>query len=342
MRTRPLILAATAIVALVTVAGPVAAHGPDPILGGGVYNDHEALDFDWQAGAAPPASVKTAILDAADDANDSRRSRAPLFGFDGDATSPIRYGGAVVCGENGIACMRRDPASDWFRMDFRADGHVFDWGRLRWCQVSGTVNGCYDVENVALDEFGHVAILDHHDNFADDSDYLDAVVQTYSRVRPRAGWPAHVYGVCDVARLQLEYDTLDTSSPISTCLDLRTTLSLTASPTSVAYDGRTTLTAQLKVADDATYDRLRLNWLSDRTLVLQRRPPGGTWADSLTIPPAASAGTYIVSVGLKATTEFRVVFRDPPAEGLRAATSPTVKVTVGGCTTQCPQSVPGV
>ena len=37
---------------------------------------------------------------------------------------------------------------------------------------------------------GHFTIA----NFADDSDYRDAVVQTYSRTKPRDGWNAHAFG----------------------------------------------------------------------------------------------------------------------------------------------------
>jgi hypothetical protein len=51
-------------------------------------------------------------------------------------------------------------------------------------QASPT-NGCYDAETIALDEFGHVEVLNHHVNFADESDYTHAVVQTYSRTRPK-------------------------------------------------------------------------------------------------------------------------------------------------------------
>ena len=67
-------------------------------------------------------------------------------------------------------------------------------------------NGCYDAETIALDEFGHVEVLDHHVNYADDRDYTDAVVQTFSRTKPRDGWNMHVLGVCDIATLQIRYD----------------------------------------------------------------------------------------------------------------------------------------
>ena len=91
-------------------------------------------------------------------------------------------------------------------------------------------NGCYDAETIALDEFGHVDGLGHHVNRADDSDYLDAVVQTFSRTKPNAGWNVHSLGRCDTATLQLRYDMLDAAAKYSTCLDLATVLTVRASP----------------------------------------------------------------------------------------------------------------
>ena len=70
--------------------------------------------------------------------------------------------------------------------------------------------------------------LGHHVNFADDSDYMDAVVQTYSRTKPATGWNVHTFRRCDVATLQLEYDMVSTTAKYSTCLDLATVLLLSA------------------------------------------------------------------------------------------------------------------
>ena len=99
--------------------------------------------------------------------------------------NPIGYGVGATCGVNGLACFTRDAPSG-FTMWLREQGHVFDWGTLKWCQTYATApNGCYDAETIALDEFGHVDGLGHHVNKDDDSDYLDAVVQTYSRTKPR-------------------------------------------------------------------------------------------------------------------------------------------------------------
>jgi hypothetical protein len=201
---------------------------------------------------------------------------------------------------------------------------------LRWCQAYTTwPNGCFDVENIMLDEFGHVEILNHHSNYSGESDYLDAVVQTKSRARPDAGWNAHAFGRCDVASLQVQYDMQGWGAKYSTCLDLATTLSLGANAGYVGYGGTVTLTATLKVADNAAYSRLALNPVSLRTVTLQRRPPGGTWATVGTMSAGATSGTYTRAVQLFARTEFRALFAKPYDEGLRAATSSTVTVAIG-------------
>ena len=122
-------------------------------------------------------------------------------------------------------------------MWLREQGHVFDWGTLKWCQMYATPpNGCYDAETIALDEFGHIEILGHHDNYDDDRDYLDAVVQTFSRTKPRAGYDMHVLGRCDVATLQREYDVVDSIAKYSTCLDIDTRRDAVG-PATVAYGG---------------------------------------------------------------------------------------------------------
>ena len=173
-------------------------------------------------------------------------------------------------------------------MWFREQGHVFDWGSLKWCQTyDDPPNGCFDVETIALDEFGHVEGLDHHANYSDDRDYDDAVVQTVSRAKPTTGWNMHVFGRCDVATLQREYDVPNVIGEATRRASTWTTvLTLAAAPTSIAYGATTTLTATLKVASIAAYDRLKGNLVTGRIVTLQRRPSGSTtWATVGTMTP---------------------------------------------------------
>ncbi len=223
-------------------------------------------------------------------------------------------------------------------MYLRENGHRFDWGTLRWCEATDRPTGCYDAENITLDELGHVLGLDHHVNLPDDSDYGDAVVQTYSRAKPSAFYNAHVFGRCDVATLQQVYDVTTSSTSYSTCLDVPTYLSMTATRTSVVAGSVVTFTATLGSAGTG---KLSNNAISGRTVVLQQRAGSG-WTDVLTMVPGSTAGTYSVGLVMRSTSDLRALFRKPTSEGLRASSSAAITVTVSAaCTTGlCPQSVP--
>jgi hypothetical protein len=333
-RTRPLATAAAVVLLASSLsAGGAIAHGPDPALSSGAFGQNQDLRYRWRAGSEPAAVIKTAIKAAAADANASRASKAATFTYDANGPSPIGYGAGATCGVNGLACFTRDVPDD-FTMWFREQGHVFDWGTLKWCQAYEVwPNGCYDAENIALDEFGHVEGLNHHVNFASDSDYEDAVVQTYSRTKPNAGYNKHVFGRCDVARLQILYDIVLASAKYSTCLDLSTVLTISASPTQVVVGNATTLTAMLRVVDSDSYGRLGGNAVSGRTVTLQRRAVGATtWTTIGTMAPASVTGTYVLSQRPGADTDYRAVFSTPSNEGINGDSSPAVRVDVIGCT----------
>ncbi|MEA2610415.1 MAG: hypothetical protein QOG32_141 [Chloroflexota bacterium] len=322
----------TAVVMALTVSiGGANAHGPDPALGG-VFGGNQDLRFRWRAGSEPTAPIKTAIRAAADDANASRGSRAATFTYDAAGANPIGYGIGATCGVNGLACFTRD-APTGFTMWLREQGHVFDWGTLRWCQsYSAPPSGCYDAETIALDEFGHVEGLGHHVNWSDDSDYDDAVVQTFSRTKPAAGWNMHTFGRCDVASLQLQYDVATWVAKYSACLDLATVGTLTAAPTAILVGDATTLTASLKVAALASYGRLGGNPVAGRIVTLQRRAPGATaWIAAGTMAAGAVAGTYLLAQRPGLDTEYRAVFATPAAEGINGSASTTVRVYVSTC-----------
>lgn len=326
---RLLACAVAAVIALLVAAAGVTAHGPDPIFSGR-WNQNQSLQFSWRSGAVPTDVYQVAIKASAADASATRGSQAATFSYAAGASNLIGYGSGATCGVKGIACFSRNPPTG-FTMWMREQGHTFDWGSLRWCQAYATwPTGCYDVENIMLDEFGHVEILDHHANLTTLADYPDAIVQEVSRAKPTAGWNAHAFGRCDVASLQLQYDMQGWGAMYSTCLDLATTLALTASPSAIAKGGTTTLTASLKVADLPSYVRLALNPVALRSITLQRRPPGTTtWITVGTMANGPASGTYTMSVSLLSRTEFRALFTKPATEGLRAATSPTVTIAVG-------------
>jgi hypothetical protein len=332
MSRRP-VIAATVVAALLTSPVMALGHSPDPIVGGALWSQDQDVLFGWRAGSISPPRMREAILAAAVDSNDSRGSRAAVFRPHSEGASRIGYGVDATCGINGIACFDRSGAPDSFVMWFREQGHVFDWGTLKWCQMyDSPPNGCYDAENVAIDEFGHVEILGHHDNYADDADYLDAVVQTFSRTKPKAGWNEHDYGRCDVATLQLRYDVPGWTAKYSTCLSLQTSLGLVPSATSIPHGTSVTFTATLKVGPSDAYLKLKSNPISGRSVVLQRRPVGGTsWTAIATMAQSSTAGVYRWTVAPATSYEWRVVFSKPPGEGLQASISPIVTVSVPSC-----------
>ena len=97
------------------------------------------------------------------------------------------------------------------------------------------------MEMVTLHEFGHAQTLNHVDE-ADVDSYTDTVMHaTGLRSKAKVGWNQHVFGRCDVARLQIRYEPLTTSTPISTCLDLPTDLTLSPGSGSVGYASAVTL-----------------------------------------------------------------------------------------------------
>ncbi|MBI2781716.1 MAG: hypothetical protein HYX55_07975 [Chloroflexi bacterium] len=328
---RPVAIVAL-VAALVGQASAVAAHSTDPLLGSTPWGQNQLVPYMWTANQVPPSWAASNIDLGAADSEASRASRAALFSRASSAASRIAYGGSNPCPSYGIACMNRTGVPVSFGMWFKAHGAVLDWGTLRWCQAqSVATNGCYDIRRVALDEFGHVEMLNHHENYADESDYLDAVVQYAGRSRPKDGWNAHVYGRCDVARLQLEYELLDSGDPVSTCLSLATSLTIAADPASIVAGAYTQITGELEIAVATAAKRLSGDPLSRRAITLQRRDLGSTtWVVVGTMGwVTGSAGSYVISVRPAASADYRLVYDASTSEGLRDATSAVVRVAVG-------------
>jgi hypothetical protein len=220
-------------------------------------------------------------------------------------------------------------------MWFRPQGWPFDWGTLRWCQgQTSPTNGCYDAENVALDEFGHIEMLGHHVNLDDESDFTDAVVQFAARSRPKTGWDEHVFGRCDVGRLQLEYALELSSNKVSTCLSLATSLSEIASATTIDAGSSVRITGTFKIGVSSAARALSGDPLSSRTITLQRRLPGGTsWSTFGTLGGNSTAGSYGLTLTPTTTYDYRLLFSASSGEGLLGATSAIVRVAVISCPT---------
>lgn len=334
----------TAVAALVVLgtAGRAGAHGPDPMLGGAFWAQDQAVPYTWKSDQVPPPWMATAIDAAAADSNASRASRAAVFSRVAGAESLISYGEPMGCSSAAIGCANRANAPRSFRIWLRATGHWFDWGQLRWCQSPGNdTTGCYDAEALALHEFGHIEILDHHADLPDASDWWDSVMHVVARAKPRDGYAQRAYGRCDTARLQLEYDRPSWTGKFSTCLSIPTVTTLGASSTALWIGGSVTFSAELRTASGTKYRALSNDPIGGRVVLLQRRAPGAaTWSTIATMTPSvAVAGRYTTTVSPTATYDWRAVFGTPTGEGIAGSTSPVIRVTVSGCTLGCPQAI---
>jgi hypothetical protein len=330
-RSRAGIALALTLTGLLGATAPAAAHSPDPLLGATAWGQDQVVPYTWASGQVPPSWLATAIDQGAADSNASRGSRAAIFTRQSSAPSKIAYGGSVPCSSYGIACMNRTGVPDDFEgMWFRPHGAVLDWGTLKWCQAQFTaLNGCYDARRVALDEFGHIQILGHHVNFADESDYTDAIVQFAGRSKPKEGWDYHVYGRCDVARLQLEYELQSSSSSVSTCLSLSTSLTIGTTSAYVSPGGSTKITGAFEIAVSSTAKRMSGDPLSNRSIKVQRREIGSTtWSTVGTMSAATGAGNYQLTIKPASTGDYRLFYDAPTSEGLKDSTSSVLTITV--------------
>ena len=327
---RAVVATVLAALATGTFGGPATlAHGPNPLLGTGTrWSRDQIVGYQWNPGGVPPAWAAAEIDAAAEDVAQSRSSRAATFQRVSSAESRIYYGLVVPCSSYGIACMNRTGVPDSFQgMWFRPHNWQFDWGALKWCQaLASPVNGCYDVENVALDEFGHIELLGHHVNYADESDFTDSVVQFAARSRPKEGWNQHVFGPCDIGRLQLEYSLRSSSDAVSNCLSLATSLAISG-PSSVGTGGLVRISGILKIATASSARELSGDPLSSRVITLQKRPLGGTWSTVGNLSANATAGSYGVTVTVSQTADYRLVYNSPSSEGLQNATSSALRIT---------------
>jgi hypothetical protein len=323
--------AATSLLALLLVAGHASLAATPTPASGATWADNQHVPYRWKEGAVPPNWLRPAINAAAADSNRTRASRAATFAYDANATSWIGYTADIPTSYAVGYAVRNVPNS--YNIRLRPQGHVLDWGTLKWCQFYDKwPNGCYDAELITLHEFGHVQTLGHVDESLGEP-WLDSIMHAGPRTKAKIGWNEHDYGRCDVARLQIRYRALTPGTLYSTCLALPTATTLTASSTSITGGSNVTFTATLHVSTSAQYNKLQGEPVSNRVVLLQRRSPGtSTWTNHAAMNQTATDGRYRLTVSPSATYEWRARFAKPADDGLNASSSAVVKVTVGGCT----------
>lgn len=338
MAQRFLVTSVAAATAALLSAQTVAASLPTP-ASGPTWDQNQRIEYRWKEGAEPPAWAKAAMGAAGADSNASRRAKAAVFAQSDSGPAWLAYTDDLPTNWAIGYTVRSYP--DSFSIRMRPHGTQLDWGTLRWCQFYDTdpPNGCYDLEMVTLHEFGHAQSLGHVDE-ADIDLYTDTVMHaTGLHSKAKLGWNQHAFGPCDVARLQIRYETLTPATTISTCMELPTSLSLSVSAASVTTGASVAFTAKLKVADDSIYPTLASDPLAGRSVVLQRRALGSTgWTTVADMGGVTDvAGRYVKNLSLTATYEWRANFASPADEGLDGSASSLVQVTVtssGSCQTK--------
>ncbi len=327
MKRRIAVLMASVAALAGASAGTTLATPPTP-ASGSIWNPNQRVEYRWRESDEPPAWLRPAINAAADDSNDSRASRAAFFAYAADGNSWIGYTGDLPTNWAIGYTTRNIPNS--FTVRLRPHGYPLDWGTLRWCQFyDDPPVGCYDAEMITLHELGHAQTLGHVDE-ADVTDWTDSIMHASPKTKAKAGWNAHEYGTCDVARLQIRYEPSTAATRYSTCLNLDAELSLNTSATSAPHYGSVTLTARLKIADDVIYPNLASDPLAGRRINLQRRPAGATaWTTVGELDPVSGdPGRYSALVTITNVFDWRVVFNTPGTEGLNGAVSPAVRVSL--------------
>jgi hypothetical protein len=319
---RPIGLVVTVALAVSLTAPAALANVITPTYSG-LWGQNQEVPFRWKEDGVPPGWMKNAISGAAGDSARSRNAKAPTFVLRDGSESWVTYS-AELPTTTSLAFAHRN-APNWFRIWLRTQGHVFDWGTLRWCQFyDNPPNGCFDAQTAALHEFGHVHALQHSS-----VQPPHTLMQPLSLSKPKEYYNMRGYGPCDVAALQTRYEAQTASTPISTCLSLATDLALSASTTTVSTTSGVTFTASLAIADDVVHAKLAGDPLSGRQVFLQRRSPGGsTWTTQAQMAGTTTAGTYRLTVTPGATYDWRAVFSQPSTEGLDGAASAVIRVTL--------------
>lgn len=327
LRRRAAMAAIAALALNWPAAIPAAAASPTPAHGQ-KWASNQSVEYRWKDSHVPPGWAKTAINAAAGDSNRSRAAQAAVFAHAEAGSSWIAYTSNLPT--NWAIGYTVADVPNSFSIRLRPQGSRLDWGTLHWCEFySIPPRGCYDMEMVALHEFGHVQTLDHADEAGVDR-FIDTVMHATVHSKPKAGWNMHEFGRCDVARLQIRYHPLTSATRFSTCLELPSVLTLTSSSSGLeTYGTGVALIARLSVSDAVQYANLAGQRADGREIALESRAPGGSWEAAGNLAPMDDGtGRYTSTITVTGTYYWRAVFADPTGEGLNPSTSAALLISM--------------
>lgn len=303
---------------------PDAAFGHEPTLGIAHYPAGYVEEFDWGTGVdgvSTRAWLRSAFQHEAEtEWPTSNPTKAPRFQLNTSLNANwVRFQMRAASGCGGgvrwYACTQYDPGDRWGQITFADDE--------QWCQETGWVSGCLDVERVAVHELGHVAGLARStDNDGKDAHSQES--QSYSVMQlstPRfdaSGSQTHRLQECDLIELQREYDIDALSHGYPACVDhiAGTTggkLDANApqnapSPSSACPNEPVVLSGALQLEVNSAYGQFSGNPLASRTVLLQRRPIGGSWINDTQLATGSSGAWTRTTAFSSGTYEFRVYY----------------------------------
>lgn len=323
-------------------------HEPDPLDTGGVlWEQDRTLNTDFSTTYPPPSNwMQDPIRRGAADWT-GNPSNSPTITFSGTGEGIVYYkpyGANNPCEIGWIACAGKtnsrdgNNSNDSFRVTFVAHGESGGGVTVRWCDKPNTSGTCWDVERVALHEFGHVLHLGHPPVQNEGHTVMHHSVPT--SLDP--GGTTHTWKTCDKATLQLRYDVSDSSVTYANCLDhvedagpsgLRTDPTFSSNYTSLCYGQVATFSGKLEVEDKPSYLRLGNNRLGSRDVKVQRAPHGtGNFSTYATVSTSnQGVWSYGVSLTSFADYDWRARFAGE-GTGLSPANSSALRVRwTGAC-----------
>ncbi len=333
---------ALALVSVLILAGPVAAH--DPTSGAiAEYPPGTSLSYRF-GGTGYPSWVQSASQAALGPdwtSSSFNNARLPSFSYSASGSGTVSYSSSTAspCGTGNTQWLQC--ASNWGSSAWRIYIRNFSgapYGSWTWCNISfsGT---CWDVERALLHETEHVTMgINSHDAQGESNTIMGSASPWY----PNTGWNTHHIQRCDESAAQLVTGLGSAYGPLGECFDhvsghgvaglvpslTNATASVRTCLSQVAY-----LSGSFGIAPDSRYRALAGQSLAGRTVWFDRKLHSATtWTLNVASAVTGTAGTNWsrgFSTGSTTTITYDIRPHTGSEAGLDPATAPIVAVTWG-------------